>query len=258
MDLASIGGLILGATVMVLTIVTAGDISWRTFFDLPSLLVVFGGSIAAVLLCFPFYELRNLARVLKKVFVNRPDDSAQLARQLVWLAEIARREGLLALEPRLPDLKHPLLVLGVQMVLDGTRPEVIEHVLRTEMEVAASRHRNGKGVIDQLGRFAPAFGMIGTLLGLILMLSHMADLSALGPGMAVALLTTFYGAILANALFLPCAEKLGFIHRQEQAAMELVVRGVLAIRAGDHPRLIQQRLHSLVPPHFRIKARKAA
>jgi chemotaxis protein MotA len=144
------------------------------------------------------------------------------------------------------------------MAVDGTRPEVIEDIMRTEMDAVATRHRNGKAVIDQLGRFAPAFGMIGTLMGLIIMLGNMDDPSAIGPGMAVALITTLYGAIMANLVFLPLAEKLGEINKHELLTMEIVVRGIMAIQAGDNPRVIEQKLSTFIPPRQRTQSEEAA
>ena len=137
------------------------------------------------------------------------------------------------------------------MAVDGTRPEVMEDVLRTEMEAVSARHRTGKLIFDQIGKFAPAFGMIGTLVGLIIMLGNMSDPNAIGPGMAVALLTTLYGAIVANVVALPIAEKLGYLSQQEQIRMEIVVRGIMAIQAGENPRVIEQKLRTFVPPKLR-------
>ena len=174
------------------------------------------------------------------------------------LAETARRDGLLALEGRIGEIENPFVVLGIQMAVDGTRPEVMEDILRTEMDAVATRHRDGKAVLDCMGRFAPAFGMIGTLMGLIIMLGDMSDPSKIGAGMAVALLTTLYGAIVSNVVFLPFAEKLGFTNKQELLAMEIVIRGIMAIQSGENPRVIEQKLNTFVPPKLRRTGDKAA
>ena len=137
------------------------------------------------------------------------------------------------------------------MAVDGARPEVMEDILRTEVDAVATRHRDGKGLLDCMGRFAPAFGMIGTLMGLIIMLGDMSDPSKIGAGMAVALLTTLYGAIVSNVVFLPFAEKLGFYNKQELLAMDIIVRGIMAIQAGENPRVIEQKLTTFVPPKLR-------
>jgi chemotaxis protein MotA len=157
----------------------------------------------------------------------------------------------LALEPRLETIENPLLKLGVQMAIDGTRPEVIEDVMRTEVEAMSLRHKDGKAIVDQIGKYAPAFGMIGTLLGLIVMLGNLSDPSRIGGGMAVALITTLYGSVLSYASFLPLSEKLGYLSKQELVASEIAIRGILAIQSGENPRVIEQKLNTFLPPHAR-------
>ncbi len=137
------------------------------------------------------------------------------------------------------------------MAVDGSTPEVVEEVLRTEVEAIQVRHREGKSIMDQLGRFAPAYGMIGTLMGLIMMLQDMSDPSGIGAGMAVALITTLYGAIVANVIFCPFAEKLGLISRNEMISLEIAIRGVMAIQSGESPRAIDQKLKTFLPPSQR-------
>lgn len=258
MDLASIIGILLAFGLILGAILTAEGASLSAFIDYPSMLVVIGGAIAAAMMCFPLKRIIGLPMVTKKVFLNKPENVPQLIEQLVSLAETARRDGLLALESRLDDIDNRFVALGIQMAVDGTRPEVVEDILRTEMDAVATRHRDGKAVLDQLGRFAPAFGMIGTLMGLIIMLGNMSDPSSIGAGMAVALITTLYGAVVSNAIFLPFAEKLGFINKQELLSMEIVVRGVLAIQSGENPRVIEQKLNTFVPPKQRQKDKEAA
>ncbi len=258
MDIASIAGLLLGVSFLVIAVAIAPNASFGAFIDYPSLMVVLGGSLAAVLVCFPLKTFLNLGRVLKNVFFNKPENISELIEQIVSLAETARRDGLLALEGRLEEVSNPFIVLGIQMAVDGTRPEVIEDIMRTEMEAVASRHQNGKKVLDQMGRFAPAFGMIGTLIGLIIMLGQLDKPENLGPGMAVALITTLYGALAANVFFLPCAEKLALINRFELTAMEVVLRGIMAIQSGENPRVIRQKLTTFIPPKLRASAQEAA
>jgi chemotaxis protein MotA len=158
---------------------------------------------------------------------------------------------MLALENRSEETAHPFIRLGVELAVDGTRPELLEEVLRSEIDALARRHREGKGMLDQLGRSAPAFGLIGTLLGLIVMLGNISDPSSIAGGMAVALITTLYGAVLSTASLLPMAEKLAYYSRQELLTREIIVRGILAIQAGEHPRLIAQRLQVYLPPQQR-------
>jgi chemotaxis protein MotA len=143
------------------------------------------------------------------------------------------------------------LRLGVQLAIDGNRAEMIEDVMRSEVNAMATRHKEGRAVIDRVGKYAPAFGMIGTLLGLIVMLGNMADPSSIGGGMAVALITTLYGALLAYASFLPISEKLAYLSKQEMMGREIVIRGILAIQSGENPRVIEQKLSTFLPPHLR-------
>lgn len=250
MDIASVLGLVLAVGLVIGSIAT-GSAPFTAFLDLPSVLVVVGGSIGAAFICFPLRSLLNVPHVTKKVFFNRAESVPALIEQLVSLAETARRDGLLALEGRMHEVHHPFIRLGIQMAVDGTRPEVIEDIMRTEMDAVATRHRDGKSVMDQMGRFAPAYGMIGTLMGLIMMLSDMSDPSTIGSGMAVALITTLYGAIIANVVFMPFAEKLGFINKQELLGLEVIVRGIMAIQSGENPRVIEQKLNTFLPPKLR-------
>ena len=258
MDIASVVGMLLGVAVLVIAVAIAPGASFGGFVDYPSMMVVVGGCIAAVLICFPLKSFLGLARVLKNVFFNKQENTSELIEQLVSLAETARRDGLLALEGRLEEISNPFIVMGIQMAVDGTRPEVIEDIMRTEIDAVATRHTNGKKILDQMGRFAPAFGMVGTLMGLIIMLGKLDDPAALGPGMAVALITTLYGALCSNLLFLPCAEKLGFISKNELLSMEIVIRGIMGIQSGENPRVIEQKLTTFVPPKLRTVAKEAA
>ncbi len=255
MDIASIIGLLLGSVLLLVSILTKTSLG--AFIDVASVMVVIGGSIAAVLICFPLRSFLGTAMVAKNVFFNKQENFVKLIEQIVSLAETARRDGLLALEGRLEEISNPFIVMGIQMAVDGTRPEVIEDIMRTEMDAVATRHRNGKSVFDQLGRFAPAFGMIGTLMGLVIMLGDMSP-DTIGAGMAVALLTTLYGAVISNLFFLPIAEKLGFINKHELLAMEIIVRGIMGIQSGDNPRVIEQKLSTFVPPKLRAVQQEAA
>jgi chemotaxis protein MotA len=195
--------------------------------------------------------------VAKKVFLNKAENTSELIETLVSLAETARRDGLLALEARLNEVDNTFIRLGIQMAVDGTRPEAIEDIMRTEIDAVATRHRDGKSLMDQMGRFAPAYGMIGTLMGLIMMLSDMSDPSKIGAGMAVALITTLYGAIVANVFFIPFGEKLGFINKQEMLSLEIIVRGIMAIQSGENPRVVEQKLNTFLPPKLRASEEAA-
>ena len=257
MDMATVGGILLGTALLIMTVLIAPGAKFVAFYSLPSMLVVVGGAIAAVLICFPLKTMFGLIGVMKKVFLNKQESIADLIEQIVSLAETARRDGLLALEGRLEEISNPFVILGIQMAVDGTRPEVIESIMRTEMDAVATRHRNGRSILDQLGRFAPAFGMIGTLMGLIIMLGNMSP-ETIGTGMAVALLTTLYGAVISNLFCLPFSEKLNFLSKHELLTMEIVVRGIMGIQSGDNPRVIEQKLNTFIPPKLRPASQEAA
>lgn len=256
MDIATLAGVLTAIGLILVSIVLGGG-SFGAFLDAPSMMVVIGGAIAATLISFPLKNFLSVFGVGMKVLLYKLDSIPSLVEEIVSLAETARRDGLLALEGRIDEIQNPFIVMGVQMAVDGTRPEVMEDILRTELDAVATRHRDGKGLLDCMGRFAPAFGMIGTLMGLIIMLGDMSDPSKIGQGMAVALLTTLYGAIASNVVFLPFAEKLGFTNKQELLAMEIIVRGIMAIQSGENPRVIEQKLNTFVPPKYRTTEKAA-
>ncbi|QDV65412.1 MULTISPECIES: motility protein A [Crateriforma] len=246
MDIASLIGLLL-AIGLIIGSMLLGTAPLSAFCDIPSVMVVVGGAIAAALICFPLGSMLKSPMIALKVLLNKGEDRRTLIEQIVKLAETARRDGLLALESQIAEIDHPLVKTGIQMAVDGSTPEVVQEVLRTEVEAMQTRHREGKSIMDQLGRFAPAYGMIGTLMGLIMMLQDMSDPSGIGAGMAVALITTLYGAIVANVFFSPFAEKLGLISRNEMVTMEIAIRGVMAIQSGESPRAIDQKLQTFLP-----------
>ncbi len=250
MDIASIVGVIFAVGLIVGSI-ALGNAPFSAFIDIPSFLVVVGGAVAAAFICFPLGSMLKSPLIMLKVMLNKGENRLLLIKQIVELAETARRDGLLALESKVADIANPLVKTGIQMAVDGSTPEVVEEVLRTEVEAIQARHREGKSIMDQIGRFAPAYGMIGTLLGLIMMLQDMSDPSGIGAGMAVALITTLYGAIVANVLFCPFAEKLGLISRNEMVSLEIAIRGVMAIQSGESPRAIDQKLRTFLPPKQR-------
>ncbi len=252
MDIATVIGLVL-CVVLIIGSIFIGGGSLMTFVDIPSVLVVIGGALAAVLIAFPLGPVFGSFKVMLKVFLNKVEDIKTIITQIVALAETARRDGLLAIESKMEEVKHPFIRMGIQLAIDGSPPEVIEDLLRTEVDSIATRHGEGKGVMDQLGRFAPAYGMIGTLLGLVMMLSNMSDPSSIGAGMAVALLTTLYGAIASNCVFIPFAEKLAYYNKKELLAREIIIRGILAIQSGENPRVIEQKLSAFLPPKQRVQ-----
>ena len=233
------------------------EASLATFVDPAALLMVFGGAAAVVLIGFPSRQLHNLFSILRKPFYSPQDEPAESISELVELAELARRDGLLALESRAEEIRDPFMALGVQLVVDGTRPETVAEIMNNEVESRAARHREAKKIVELVGRCGPAFGMIATLLGLILMLGNLNNIEAVGPSMAIALIGTLYGALLANLVCIPLGEKLSYLSHGELLARRIVIRGVLAIQAGDNPRVVRQKLEMFVPQRAHTAARPA-
>jgi chemotaxis protein MotA len=249
-DVATIIGLILGAVLIGLAIVLGGDVA--SYLNAPSVLIVVGGATCATMVAYPLARFLRLPKVVMKTIFVKPTDPVALLKQMVELAEIARRDGILALENMTEQIEDDFLITGIQMAVDGTDPEVIQTVMETELENLIERHEAGKGLLDSLGRFAPAYGMIGTLIGLVAMLSNMNDPSRIGAGMAAALLTTLYGALLANMVFLPLADKLAQRSSEEVLSKTIIIQGVMSIQAGDNPRNVQSKLMTFVPPALRF------
>jgi len=257
MDIAVIIGLCGGVVIIIGSILFAGS-PLKAFWDTPSVALVFGGAVMAALTAFPMKTALSGFKVFLKAIKPTVYPVEPVIKQLVEFAEIARRDGILALEGKMDDIKDPFIRMGLQMAIDGTDAEVMENVLRTEIDSLAGRHKIGKAIFDTLNKYAPAWGMIGTLVGLVIMLGNMSDPNAIGPGMAVALLTTLYGAIISNMVCSPVGDKLAFFSRQEQEVREIVVRGILAIQAGDNPRVLEQKLSTFLPPAVRNAQLKAA
>ena len=252
MDISTVVGVVLGFALIALAILLGG--SMLAYVDIPSVMIVVGGCTAALLAAFPLARALKMPKVVLKTLFAPKTDYNKLVSQMVAYAEVARRDGILALEGMTEDMEDELLVLGVKMAVDGTDPELIEQILEADIENMVGRHETGKGLLDSAGRYAPAFGMIGTLVGLVAMLANMEDPSAIGSGMAAALLTTLYGAILANVLFLPLADKLSLRSAEEILAKTIIIKGVMAIQSGDNPRVVEQKLKTFLPPTQRIAA----
>lgn len=252
MDIATIIGLITGTVLLLWAIMGKSDIG--AFIDGGSVAIVLGGSVSALLISFPIQNIFGVAKVVKNCFFGKARNPNGLILDLVKYAEVARRDGILALENVTDDIKDPFLVSGIQMAVDGTDPDLIETIMMNDLEAVESRHAEGKALFDNIGKFAPAFGMIGTLIGLVIMLQHMDDPSKIGPAMAVALLTTLYGAFLANLFAMPMAEKLGLRSREEVLLKLVVIKGVMAIQSGDNPRIVEQKLKTFLPNRLRTSA----
>ena len=256
MDIATVFGLVLGFLMMVGALFVMGGhgdgaVHLAGFIDPPAIMMVLGGGLAVVLVGFPLKRVLATVLVVKKLFTHVPENVADLIEQIIKLAEIARRDGLLALESKTRDIANPFVALGIRMAVDGIKPETIEEVMRTEIRAMEARHHEGRKVLELVGRCGPAFGMIATLLGLVMMLGNLSNAEAIGPSMAVALVGTLYGAITANLICIPFTEKLNCLNHEETMVKEIIVRGVMAIQSGDSPRIVQQKLCTFLPPRAR-------
>jgi chemotaxis protein MotA len=248
-DLASIIGLSLSIIVVIWGMVMGGDV--KAFVDIPSILIVLGGTLGAAMLANPIERTKNLPQILKHAFTSEQIDMIGLIQTLVSFAEKARREGLLALEEDASQLDDEFMRKSIQLVVDGTDPELVKSILDTEIGLLEERHSSNKGYIDSIAELGPAFGMLGTLIGLIQMLGNLSDPDALGPGMAVALVTTFYGSIIANMFSIPMSKKLVQNSSREILCRELMVEGILSIQAGENPRIVEEKLKVFLPPKMR-------
>lgn len=251
MDLATIIGFITGMSLVLWGMFTsAGDYGIDIYVDPASVAIVIGGGTCAVLMSSPLSDVLASMKVIKNAFIQKTMDPKQLIADLVSYAELARRDGILALEGVTSQIDFDFLVKGIQLAVDGTEPELIDSIMNTELEYLGKRHSSGKKIADLMGKYTPAFGMIGTLIGLIAMLAGLADaaLETIGPSMGVALITTLYGAIAANSIFMPLADKLETKSNEEKVIFEMVILGVMSIQQGDNPRIVQQKLAIFLPP----------
>ena len=243
MDLATLLGLVGGSGIILAAILLGG--SPLTFVNVPSLLVVVGGTIGAVLMKFTLVQFLGAFKVAMKAFTFRLDAPEVLIGQAVEMANEARKGGLLALEGK--ETENSFLKKGIQMMADGHEPDVVRQTLSTEMNLTLERHDIGQKIFKAIGDSAPAMGMIGTLIGLAQMLSAMDDPKTIGPSMAVALLTTLYGAMIANMVALPIADKLALRSGEERLVKSMVIDSLSGIQEGRNPRVIEELLKTYLP-----------
>jgi len=251
MDLASSIGLLAAIAMVVWSLWTGTGGQIGVYWDTPSAILVIGGTIFVVLMTQAMDRFLGMHKVYLRGFHSKHMSIAEAIEKIVALGEQARREGVLSLENTLNDIDDEFLKNGVRLVIDGTAAGEIEQILTSEMEAADQRHSQGKGLFDLIAKYAPAFGMIGTLMGLVAMLKNMDDPKAIGPGMAVAILTTFYGAIIANVLCLPMSDKLSFRNEEEMLLRTVMMKGILSLQAGDNPRITQAKLAVYLPARKR-------
>ena len=244
MDIATIVGFIAAVTCLMVGIGS----NLASMIDPPSMIIVVGGTLSATLIANPLQEVIGLIGVIKCALLTNVPVPTELIERIVGFAETARREGILALEQAIEEGDDPFLSTGVRLAVDGTEPDLIMDILETELQFVQERHEQGQTIIANT---APAFGMIGTLIGLVIMLKNMDDPAAIGPGMAIALLTTMYGAILANIIFGPISAKLKVYSSKEVLAKRMIIEGIMSIQSGDNPRIVEHKLSVFLSPKSR-------
>jgi chemotaxis protein MotA len=244
MDIATIIGVLLGFFVVIGAIVAGGG--WQSFVHVPSLALTIGGMLCATLIHFSLPQFLGIFSIIKKTIISKIPSQSDMIQKMVNFAAINRRDGALALEQEIPNLDNSFFVKGLQMLVDGRDSEQIRDFMSVEVQNLQDRHSTGKKILEFMGAAAPAFGMIGTLIGLVQMLRGLDSPDAIGGGMAVALLTTFYGALAANLIFIPLAGKLGIYSKAEATTIEMIIEGICSIAQGDNPTVVREKLQSFM------------
>lgn len=254
-DVATVVGLVLAFSCIAFVVIEGGSLS--QFWDPAAVIIVYGGSVAAIFICFPMKNIMSFGKVTMKIFAPSNIDMARTYNQIVDFAMIARRDGILALEDKLGNIDDKFLRKGLQMLVDGSSIEAIVKILERDIENLEKRHEVGHKCWEKLGYLGPAIGMVGTLIGLCQMLAKLNDPSTIGAGMAVALLTTLYGALMANLLAIPVECKLIHRTREEILLRNMVLEGIMAIGSGDSPRIVGEKLLVFLPSDEQPAARGA-
>lgn len=236
-------GITLGFIMIGMAIVSNGaDGGLSSFIDVASILIVVGGVIASLMINFKMEQMKLAKNVLKESFYKNDQGLPELIALFIRLSERARREGILALENELEGVEDDFIRKGILLAVDGIEPEVINDIMNAEIIAMEERHSKGRVIIEKAGEYAPAWGMIGTLVGLVLMLGNLSDPASLGPNMAVALLTTLYGTVLANLVFVPMASKLENKTEEEVFIKQIIIEGVIGVQSGQNPRILEEKL----------------
>ncbi len=246
MDIASIIGLVGGIGVLVYGMLSGGDLA--SFFDAPSVVMTIGGGLVSTIVSFSLEEFLNVAKVLPKIIYGKTTPPFDLIRSLVDLSQKARREGLLALESAGDTINDDFMKKAMELVVDGVEADIIRESLTLELDNMAIRHKSGISIFKTMGTFFPAWGMIGTLVGLVNLLKSLDDPSKIGPAMAIAIITTFYGSVMANFVAIPIANKLASKSDEEIRIKEMMIEGILGIQAGVNPRIMEHKLKTFLSP----------
>ncbi len=249
MDFGTIAGIVLGTGLVAVSITVGGGAAF--FFDPISILITGGGTLAACLISFPIGVARGLPGMIAKTFHSNVAPAAEIIERLVRYAELARREGMLVLEEKIDREPDPQLKKALRLAIDGTDPRILGMILRLEVRALEERHVAGQNLLVTAAGYAPAFGMLGTLIGLIQMLLFLNDPTKIGKGMAVALVTTFWGVFLSNLVFGPLAGELRNRTREEKNVRRLIIEGIVSIQEGDSPRIVREKLYATLSPEAR-------
>lgn len=252
MDLASIIGIVAGVVLIIFGIVGKdGFGAMNGFLDSSSAIITFGGAFTSVLTSYSLKDYINNLKGFTMIFKASSLDVTGMIQKIIELSNVARKEGLLALEEAANDLEDEFLKKGILLIVDGTDPELVRGILETDMVSVEERHKRVIGFWEDIASMGPAWGMIGTLIGLVNMLTKLDDAAAIGPAMAVALLTTLYGSMLANWISIPASSKLKHNNGDEMQMKEVMIEGLLSIQAGENPRVIEEKLKSFLSPKVR-------
>lgn len=256
MDITSILGFVVGMVLIIFVGITPAKLG--NFWDAESVAIVLGGAMAAVIMSYPLSMLKTIPSHFKMLLQGNKYNIPELVNTLEEMAQLARKNGLLALEEKANELDDPFFKQGIMLIVDATEPEEVRALMENDLDAMAARHEEGIGLYNKASAFSPAFGMIGTLVGLVNMLKGMNldgdGASDIGPAMATALITTFYGCMLANLLFSPIANKLGVRNDEEMLYKQIMIEGILAIQAGDNPKFLKEKLVTYISQKRRAKA----
>ncbi len=251
MDIASLIGIIMCFVMLVYGIIS-NHADMMTYLNFPSAIITFGGAIFATMLSYSMHDFLNSMKSIGLIFKASKMNTSEMIKSIIDLSNVARKEGLLSLEEAAADLDEPFLKKGILLIVDGTDPDLVRGIMETELVSIEARHKTVISFWEALAAMGPAWGMIGTLVGLVNMLNNMSDPSSIGGDMAVALITTLYGSVLANWLCTPVAGKLKAQNAQEMQLKEIMVEGLLSIQAGENPRVIEEKLKSFLAPKDRV------
>jgi len=246
-DILTPFGMILGILVFAFGVISSKGVNgFLQFIDIPSIIIVFGGLTAALCISFPLKELKQLFVVIRQAFSHQDFQLGKLIDLFAHLSDRARRDGLLSLEVEIEKVDDPFIKKGILLAIDGIDPDIIIDIMTAEISVMEERHRKGRSILEKAGEYAPSWGMIGTLIGLILMLNDLNDPDSIGPSMAVAIITTLYGSLLANLFFLPLAAKLADKTEREVFVKQVIVEGIIGVQSGQNPKLLTEKLSAFI------------